>query len=76
MGIGGEGLDAQHVCFGCQKPVGDNEPHIHVPMDDWAGSMGLPPVGLDDLLTMVFCEPCTVTSDRRGWQLESHEVAR
>jgi hypothetical protein len=65
-----------HVCFGCQRPIADGEEHIHVPMDEWAAGEGLPGLGLDDLLTFVFCIPCTERSTSRGWTPEAHEVAR
>ena len=77
MGAGTtEGLDAGHDCYGCRKPVGDGEPHIHVPMDEWAAGEGMGALGLDDLLTFAFCEPCTITTRRTGWQLESHAIPR
>jgi hypothetical protein len=62
-----------HVCFGCRKQIGDDEPHIHVPMDDFAARNGGQQFGLDDLLTFAFCKPCTVDAED-GWQLESHDV--
>lgn len=66
-------MSESHICFGCSKPIGDMEPHIHIPLDEWAATQGLTPFGLDGLMTFPFCEPCTVKTDR-GWQLEAHEV--
>ena len=71
--MSGESLDADHVCFGCHKRIGSGEPHIHVPMDEWAATVGKDPLGMDDLLTMAFCEPCTVEA-RKGWHLDAHDV--
>ena len=64
-----------HACLGCQRLIGSGEPHIHVGLDEWAGTVGLAQFGLDDLLTFPFCGPCTVEADK-GWPLEAHEVAR
>lgn len=63
-----------HKCFGCQKQIADGEPHIHIPMDDFAARNGLGALGLDDLLTFAFCEPCTIPAED-GWHLEAHDVA-
>lgn len=68
-----QGLDSEHICFGCQKRIGDGDPHIHVPLDEWAATVGLGALGLDDILTTVFCQPCTVEA-RKGWRLESHPI--
>jgi hypothetical protein len=62
-----------HICFSCHRQIGDDEPHIHVPLDDFAARNGLAPLGLDDLLTFPFCEPCTIPQ-RGGWDLEAHDV--
>ena len=36
----------------------------------------MPAIGFgDDDIQLVFCEPCTTTTDR-GWQLEAHEIER
>jgi hypothetical protein len=67
--------DHDHMCFGCGKPIGDGQLHIHIPLDEWGQRNGLGSMGLgDDDLLFPFCEPCTV-KDPRGWQLEAHEVA-
>ena len=63
-----------HTCFGCHKQIADGEPHIHVPLDEFAAKEGLSALGLDDLLTFAFCEPCT-TEAKDGWHLEAHDVA-
>jgi hypothetical protein len=64
-----------HVCWGCSKPVGSGQPHIHLPLDEWGQREGLAPLGLgDNDLVFPFCKPCTI-DDPRGWQLEAHEVA-
>lgn len=62
-----------HRCFGCQKQIGDGEPHIHVGLDEFAAKNGLAQLGLDDLLTFAFCEPCT-TEAKDGWHLEAHDI--
>ncbi len=64
---------ADHNCYGCQRPIADHEPHIHVPMDEWATQQGLPTLGMDDLFTFAFCEPCTEKAEN-GWMLERHEI--
>jgi hypothetical protein len=66
--------DDLHVCFACNRQIGDGEPHIHVGLDEWAIRNGQEPLGLDDLLTFPFCGPCTEETDD-GWQLEAHEIA-
>jgi hypothetical protein len=63
-----------HTCFGCQKQIADGEPHIHVGLDEFAAKSGGGLLGLDDLLTFAFCEPCTVRA-KDGWHLEAHDVA-
>ena len=63
-----------HRCFGCQKQIGDGEAHIHVGMDEFLAKKELgAPLGLNDLLTFAFCEPCTVRTDD-GWSLEAHVI--
>jgi hypothetical protein len=64
-----------HVCFECRRAIVDHEPHIHVPLDEWSASVGLPALGLDDLLTFVFCLSCTHKAKRGGWTPEAHEIA-
>jgi hypothetical protein len=68
--------DDPHVCFGCGWQIGSGQPHIHVPLDEWATTQGLPSLGLtgDGLLTFPFCGPCTEQAGR-GWRLEAHEAA-
>jgi hypothetical protein len=68
-------VDDAHVCFGCQQRIGDQQPHIHVGLDEWSDTQGLPAFGLDDLLTFPFCEACTVKSRRGRWQYEAHAIA-
>lgn len=60
-----------HRCFGCNEEIGAYEPHIHVPMDDFAARDGLSPLGMDDVFTFAFCQPCTQRSED-GWQMERH----
>lgn len=62
-----------HVCFGCKKQIGDGEPHIHVGLDEFGADHGRDALGLDDLLTFAFCEPCTQEGGR--YHLEAHGVA-
>jgi hypothetical protein len=59
--------------MGCQKQIGDGEPHIHVGLDEFSAMNGLDQFGLDDLLTFAFCEPCTERADE-GWALGSHLI--
>lgn len=61
-----------HQCFGCGQPIKAMAPHIHLPLDEWAVKKGLEPIGMDDLLTFPFCEPCTEPTDD-GWQPHAHE---
>lgn len=63
----------EHQCFGCQERIKDDEPHIHVPMDDFAKREGLAELGLDDLFTFAFCEACT-EKHPDGWQIERHRI--
>lgn len=65
--------DGDHECFGCGKPIADYQPHIHFTLDEWAVRQGQEALGLGDLFTLAFCEPCTQETDD-GWALESHEV--
>jgi hypothetical protein len=68
--------DDPHVCFGCSRQIGSGQPHIHVPLDEWGATQGLPSVGLtDDDLVFPFCGPCTEQAGR-GWRLEAHDTAR
>jgi hypothetical protein len=64
-----------HKCFGCGRMIRDHEPHIHVPLSEWATKKGLDPTdaGLDDLLTFPFCPDCTVKTDD-GWSEEQHTI--
>ena len=63
-----------HKCFGCGKEVQDHEKHIHVGLDEWSASEGLPGgFGLDDLLRFPYCSDCIEESDR-GWDPEAHEI--
>lgn len=67
-------MSAGHTCFGCDRPLKDLEPHIHVGMDEWAAKNGLPLLGMDDLLpAFAFCIPCTEKSEN-GWMVESHRI--
>jgi hypothetical protein len=66
-----------HQCFGCRRPIQDGEPHIHVPLDEWAERNGLTRVGMDALLgDFVFCQSCTEESKHGGWMLERHGIGR
>ena len=67
--------DEPHICFGCGSPIGDQQPHIHIGLDDWGQQEGLGALGLgDDDLLFPFCQPCTVESPHGGWQLEAHQI--
>jgi hypothetical protein len=65
--------DEPHICWGCQKPIGDGQPHIHIPLDEWGEREGLGSLGIGDLIVFPFCEPCTVET-KDGWQLEQHKI--
>jgi hypothetical protein len=70
---------SEHKCFGCGKGLGDMDPHIHVPLDEFAAREGMEPIGLDDLglgalLTFAFCEACTDKTKKEGWTLEAHAI--
>jgi hypothetical protein len=68
--------DDDHICFGCSKPIGDGQPHIHIGLDEWGQREGLGVLGLgDDDLVFPFCKPCTVETEH-GWQLEAHDISR
>lgn len=63
--------ESEHICFGCQKTLTETDPHIHVGLDESNAKEGVAPLGLDDLFTFAFCEPCTVKS-KDGWHLHTH----
>lgn len=63
-----------HVCFGCKKQIGDGAAHIHVGLDEFGAEHGKDPLGLDDLLTFAFCEPCT--EEGGPYWLEEHGVGQ
>lgn len=63
---------ADHVCLGCTRDIKSGELHIHLTMDEFAEWVGLPTLGLDDVLKFACCEQCS----RPGgmWTPESHDI--